>query len=205
MLVLIDESGDPGFRIAHGSTSHFVVAMVIFEDLAEAQRTSTCIGALREQLKIKPEFKFAKAADEVRTRFFEAVSGHRFGVRAIVVDKAAVQSPHLRTHTDSFYNYFLNMLLKHDGGVTQGASIKVDGSGDTEFKRELTAYLRGQLRDGQIGKFKFVDSKSDNLVQLADMCSGAILRAYRNDLRQNDVWLRALRKAGRIQDIWPFR
>jgi len=205
MLVLIDESGDAGFRIAQGSSSHFVVAMVIFDDLLEAQRTSACIGALRDQLRIKPEFKFAKAADEVRSRFFEAVCGHRFGARAIIVDKLAVQSPHLRSSTDSFYNYFLNMLLKHDDGATQGASIKIDGSGNAEFKRELTAYLRRQLRDGQIGKFKFVDSKSDNLIQLADMCSGAILRAHRNDPRRNAVWLQALRRAGRIRDLWSFR
>lgn len=205
MLVLIDESGDPGFRVVQGSTSHFVLAMVLFEDLKEAERCSRCIGELRDGLRIKPEFKFAKAADEVRNRFFAAVSQHRFEVRAIVVDKANVQSPHLRCNTDSFYNFFLNMLLKHDGGATQGASIKIDGSGDAEFKKELTTYLRRQLRDGQIGKFKFVDSKSDNLIQLADMCSGAILRAHRSDHRRDDSWLTVLRRAGRIRDIWPFR
>ena len=30
MLVLIDESGDPGFKLTKGSTQHFVAAMVIF-------------------------------------------------------------------------------------------------------------------------------------------------------------------------------
>ena len=205
MLVLIDESGDPGFRIAQGSTSHFVIAMVIFDDLKEAERAARGIAALREQLKVKPEFKFTKSGDAVRNSFFATTSDYRFRVRAIVVDKAAVQSPHLRTVTDNFYNYFLRLVLQHDGGATQGASIKIDGSGDAEFKRELTSYLRQQLRDGQIGKFTFVDSKKDSLVQLADMCSGAILRAYRNDLRQNDTWLSVLRKARRIENIWKFR
>ncbi len=32
MLVLIDESGCAGFKIAKGSTRHFVVAMVTFTD-----------------------------------------------------------------------------------------------------------------------------------------------------------------------------
>jgi len=205
VLVLIDESGDPGFRIAQGSTSHFVVAMVIFDELKEAERASKGIAALREQMRVKPEFKFAKSAENVRDNFFASVVGYRFRLRAIVVDKAAVQSPHLRTATDSFYNYFLRMLLQHDGGATQGAKIKIDGSGDAEFKKELTAYLRHQLRDGQIGKFTFVDSRKDSLVQLADMCSGAILRAYRNDLRRNNSWLTTLQKAGRVDDIWKFR
>jgi Protein of unknown function (DUF3800) len=97
------------------------------------------------------------------------------------------------------------MLLQHDGGSTQGARIKIDGSGDAEFKKELSAYLRRQVRDGQIEKFSFADSRKDNLVQLADMCSGAILRAHRNDLRQNTTWLDMLRRFGRIDDIWKFR
>ena len=205
MLVFIDESGDPGFRIAQGSTSHFVVAMVIFDDTAVAEATSKRIAALRDELRVKPEFKFAKAGHNVRAQFFQAVASFSFRVRAIVVDKAAVQSPHLRTATDSFYNYFLRMLLTHDGGATQGASVKVDGSGDAEFRKQMAAYLRGQLREGQIGKFRFVDSRSDSLVQLADMCAGAILRAHRNDLRRDDTWLGVLRRAKRIEDVWNFR
>ena len=39
MLVFIDESGDPGFLVEQGSTSVFVVAMVIFEDGAAARVT----------------------------------------------------------------------------------------------------------------------------------------------------------------------
>jgi hypothetical protein len=203
--LVIDESGDPGFRTVQGSTSHFVIAMVIFHDSKEAERVSAVIGALREKLRVKPEFKFAKSASQVRYEFFDAVRSFGFQVRAIVIDKAAVQSPHLRTVTESFYNYFLRMLLKHDGGSTQGARIKIDGSGDAEFKKELGTYLRRQLRGGQIEKFSFVDSRTDNLVQLADMCSGAILRAYRSDQRQDRTWLDMLRSAGRIDDIWKFR
>jgi hypothetical protein len=205
VLVIIDESGDPGFRIMQGSTSHFVIAMVMFDDVEEAERVSATIAALREALRVKPEFKFTKSASQVRDGFFNAISNYNFRVRAIVVDKNVVQSPHLRTVTENFYNYFLRMLLQHDGGSTQGARIKIDGSGDAEFKKELSTYLRRQLRNGQIEKFSFADSRKDNLIQLADMCSGAILRAHRSDLRQDKTWLDILRNAGRIDDIWKFR
>jgi hypothetical protein len=205
VLVIIDESGDPGFRIMQGSTSHFVIAMVMFDDVEEAERVSATIAALREALRVKPEFKFTKSASQVRDGFFNAISNYNFRVRAIVVDKNVVQSPHLRTVTENFYNYFLRMLLQHDGCSTQGARIKIDGSGDAEFKKELSTYLRRQLRNGQIEKFSFADSRKDNLIQLADMCSGAILRAHRSDLRQDKTWLDILRNAGRIDDIWKFR
>lgn len=205
MLVLIDESGDPGFRMTQGSTSHFVVAMVIFDDFETAEATSAAIGSLRRELRVKPEFKFTKVAHPVKDRFFADISRFPFRVRAILVDKSAVQSPELRTETESFYNFFLRQLLQHDGGAMQGANVKVDGSGDAEFKKELSAYLRRQLREGQIEKFTFVDSRKDNLIQLADMCAGAINRAHRNDLRRDQTWYRALGRAGRIDDLWPFR
>ncbi|MDP2952974.1 MAG: DUF3800 domain-containing protein [Chloroflexota bacterium] len=32
MLVFVDESGDPGLKLEQGSSTHFVVALVIFED-----------------------------------------------------------------------------------------------------------------------------------------------------------------------------
>lgn len=36
MLVFIDDSGDPGFKIEKGSSSVFVIALVIFDDDLEA-------------------------------------------------------------------------------------------------------------------------------------------------------------------------
>lgn len=54
-------------------------------------------------------------------------------------------------------------------------------------------------------KLRFVDSAKDDLVQLADMCAGAILRARRSDARRNDRWLAMLQTAGRIEDLWNFK
>jgi hypothetical protein len=205
VLVLIDESGDPGFRVAHGSTTHFVIAMVIFDDFGDAERTSTAVAALRHELRVKPEFKFTRLADSVRDKFFDRIGGCNFRVRALVVDKAIIHSPHLRTETDQFYRFFLRQLLDNDQNTLNGASIKIDGSGSAEFKREMGTYLRKHRCGAKIAKFRFVDSKADNLVQLADMCAGAILRSYRQEGKDNRRWRRALLKAGRIDDVWDFR
>lgn len=40
MLVFIDESGDPGFRVLKGSSACFAIALVLFEDALEAEKTS---------------------------------------------------------------------------------------------------------------------------------------------------------------------
>lgn len=203
MLVLIDESGDPGFKIAQGSTTHFVVAMVIFYDFKEAERASEIIKKALKDLKVKPEFKFSKSSDWVRDGFFTALAGCDFRVSALVVDKERIYSPNLRNNDEMFYNYFIQLLLKHDNGQLKGASIKIDGSGDREFKRELNQYLRKQVEEGKVAKIKFADSHRDVLIQLADMVAGAIARSYRTDRSDHDKWRKMLSK--KIENVWDFK
>lgn len=204
MLVLIDESGDAGFKIAKGSTSHFVVAMVIFHDFDTAEQASKAIVAVRERLRVKPEFKFNKSSYPVRDAFFEAVRPFHFSVRAVVVHKAKIYSDNLRENKELFYNYFVQLLLKHDNDVLQNARVKIDGSGDREFKQELGRYLKQQVQAGKIISVKFAESHRDNLIQLADMAAGAIARSYREDDRKHaDRWRKML--AGKIEDVWDFK
>lgn len=203
MLVLIDESGDPGFKLTRGSTPYFVVAMVIFRDYEEAERAGKAISEARERLKVKPEFKFSKCRDNIRDEFFQAVEPFDFKVRALVVIKELIYSNNLREEKDHFYNYFVKMLLHHDNDVLEGARVKIDGSGDREFKQELERYLRQQLTAGKLKSLKFADSRSDDLIQLADMAAGAIARSYRDDDRKNASRWRIMMKS-KIEDVWEF-
>lgn len=167
----------PVLEVAKGSTPHFVVAMVIFRDLKEAEQASQAIEDAREKLRIKPEFKFNKCSNQVRDGFFEVVQPFKFSVRALVVDKATIYSEGLREDKGRFYNYFVRMLLEHDGGTLQGARVKIDGSGRPRIKQELGRYLRSQSEVGKLASIKFSESHRDNLIQLADMAAGAIFRS----------------------------
>lgn len=75
--------------------------------------------------------------------------------------------------------------------------IRIDGSRNREFRRDLSRYLRSGLR-GKAVELRMTDSARDPLTQLADMCVGAIARAYR-DRQQPDPWIKMLRP--RIDDI----
>ena len=205
VLVLIDESGDPGFKLTRGSTSHFVIAMVIFQANADAERTGLAIKRLGDRLRVRPEFKFSKCCDVLRDEFFDCIAPMPFSVRGIVVDKCAITSNKLRDEKAMFYNFFVKMLLNNDNGALKGARIKIDGSGDRAFRQELNAYLRRELSQHQIQSVKFDDSRSNNLIQLADMCAGAILRGSRASPVGNVRWLQKLQKAGRIGNVWNFK
>lgn len=60
---------------------------------------------------------------------------------------------------------------------TQIMSLR-DGSGSQEFQRSLNSYLRRESGD-RIKDVRMSDSARDPLMQLADMCIGAITRAER--------------------------
>jgi Protein of unknown function (DUF3800) len=202
MLVFIDESGDPGFKVSRGSSPVFTAVLVAFRDRAQAAPTQAAISNLAARLKIKPEFKFNKCRPEVRDAFFNAVAPFDFCVRAIVVKKEKIYSPHLRTNKEAFYNFFVRSMLRFDNGLLQSAKVVSDGSGDRQFKQELAAYFRRALPKGRIEKLSFQKSESDRLVQLADMCAGAIARSYRKDRDDAKRWRGIL--APKIEDVWEF-
>lgn len=207
MLVLIDESGCPGFKLNKGSTPYFAVAMVIFNDFTIAEYASSSIKQLRENLKVKPEFKFNKSNNNTRDAFFKNIQQFNFVVKALVVNKQVIYSPILRQQKENFYNYFIRNLLEHDNNLLENATVKIDGSGNKELQRAMLSYLRAYLGKGKVNKFKIVDSKKDNLIQLADMTVGAIARSYNVNRDDNSRWLNMLKDYGRIRerDIWLFR
>jgi hypothetical protein len=134
MLVVIDESGDPGFKLTKGSTPIFVAALVAFRDPEQARATQAAIDAAAIQLRVRPEFKFSKCRDQIRDAFFDIVRPYKFCVRAIVVQKELIYSEHLRTVKEAFYSFFIKSMLKFDAGLLENARIIIDGSGDKEFR-----------------------------------------------------------------------
>ena len=200
MLVFIDESGCAGFKIARGSDPVFGIGMVIFANGTDARATEACVSSLHTKLRHPAEFKFSKCSDEVRDGFFRAVVAQPFKVRALLVRKEALSNLQRRSKPDAFYSYYIKELIRVDGGCLQGARVRIDGSRDRKFRRELSAQLRRKLGD-RIREVRTRDSARDQPTQLADMCIGAIARTGR-DRADADRWAQALRP--RIDDVRHF-
>ena len=99
-------SGDAGFDVAGGASPIFVAAMVVFTHDAAAA-TQRAIEDRDARRLPRREFKFSKCRDEVRDRFFDAVRGCDFNVRAIVVRKGRTRSPAQSAGQDRFYEFFV--------------------------------------------------------------------------------------------------
>jgi len=206
MLVFLDDSGDPGFKIGKGSSNIFVIVLIIFDDHLEAEETALKIERLRRELgkDDRFEFKFNKCSGVIRCHFLSTVADCKFRIRAIVMEKEKIYGKELRKNKESFYAYTIKTVLKHNNGTIIDARLKMDGHGERKFRREFLAYLRQELNRSDkkiIAHFEFVDSKKNVLIQLADMVAGAIYRFFSNKTDAN-IYREIIKR--REEDVWIF-
>jgi hypothetical protein len=209
MLVFLDDSGDPGFKVGKGSSPCFVIALVIFDDTLEAEKCAVAIKELRRNLGYGDahEFRFNKCSKIDRLAFLARVSPFKFRIRAILMRKSRIYGRELRRSKESFYNYTIKMVLKHSFGKIRNARLKLDGHGDRSLRRELLAYLRRELplRPGElplIADLRFTDSGENVLIQLADMVAGALRRCADGEKDDGPAYRQTI--AARIEEVWDF-
>lgn len=206
MLIFIDESGDPGFRMEKGSSSIFVISLVIFNDALEAEKTSVAIKDLRRKLKVSDlyEFKFNKTNKKFRNAFINTVSQFNFKIRAIVVRKQVIYGRRLRNDKENFYNYIIMQVLKKNGSI-KNAKLRFDKRGEKALRDQLRVYLSRELDNKNKRVFndlKFVNSKHNTLIQLADIVAGSIFSYYSD---KDKSYLQKLEEFKKVEDIWEFK
>jgi len=84
----LDESGDPGFDVANGASSHFVLALVRLPERSPLPE----MKALRQKLHLREtfEFKFHRLTSLQKRSFFAAMSQVEFIARVAVFDKTYI-------------------------------------------------------------------------------------------------------------------
>lgn len=207
MLVFIDDSGDPGFKLDKGSSKCFVISLVIFSDYLEAEKTAIAIKELRRKLGFSDyvEFKFFKSKKEVREKFLTTINSFDFKIRNLVVKKEMIKSDHLKNNKNSFYSFAIKTILKYSANSIQNAKIRIDGSGDRVFRKNFLSYLRRELNTKEkciMENCKLVDSKKDVLIQMADMVAGSIRRYHDPEVKDSKVYRKIFDK--HIEDEWLF-
>ncbi len=100
---------------------------------------------------------------------------------------------------DSLYMLVADHLFLRAEGRMKNASIFIDRISKS-FMDDFDSYLKKRLNTNIakiIGKIKHQDSRSNNLLQLADMVCGAIYRKYN---RGDDKFYKIIKK--REEDLW---
>ena len=198
MLVFIDESGDPGIK---SHLQYFIIALLIFDQPGQAIDMQNAIRALRLSLG-KQEFKFSSCKPTDRDAFFRTMAAYQFRVEAIIVDKHQIRSNALRGDPRKFYNFFLKKVLISSG--VNAARVQLDGKAGRSLKAAIHRYLNAR-NAGMVRNFQMKDSKSDELIQAADMIAGAISRSCYQNKRHHDRWHLQLKHQGKIHNLWRFK
>jgi hypothetical protein len=196
-LLFLDDSGDPGFKLNKGSTDYFVVACVIFDDPLDAEETALYLKKYKNEIGKSEtfEFKYSKTNDDIIKKALSVVSKCKFRIRAICVNKQKITSYQLIHSKEFFYNYIIAQLLEKTTYL-QNAIIKLDGHADRRYRNSARVYFRHKLNCSSIPKFSklsFVNSKSNILIQLADLIAGSVLASRRKRKPDSQEYLNIIK------------
>ena len=203
MFVYLDETGDTGFRFDRGSSRYFVITLLLIDDPIPLQ---VAVDELRQSLGFAAgnEFKFYKSSEATRWAFLRMPRRQTFTARVLVIDKHQMTRPYMQKR-DTFYNFLVQMVMRHDNGTIREAMLILDESVQSrKSKQLLTTYLRQALNANpdrrKIREVRYHRSTADNIIQATDMLSGAVYARYhRGDARYLD-YIRP-----KIGDLWEWK
>lgn len=205
-LVFIDDSGDPGFKSI--SSDNFVMAAALFIDPEVAEAVMREIGDYRKSLgwRYNHEFKFTKNPKSVVKEMLRKVSNYDFRVYAVYIEKKDFReiTPALVPFFDKekLYNWMIKELLCEIPLET--AKITIDGRSTKQHKKNMATYLRREINNNNSKKleFKFDDSVTTDLLQLADLIVGSINRSLQPSKTDSKTYISIFKdKIAKIQKI----
>lgn len=210
MHVFIDDSGDGGFKVGHGSTSHLVMSACVFREPKQLEELKRITELCKARHRFDREVKFNKTKDAFKEDYFAAIGRLQFVIRAVCIEKNGIYSGHLRSNPSAFKSHAIRQLLTHTAGTVHRAKVVVDGQDTKAFGIPDRAYLLRMANKDNIETLRdveFADSKLNVGLQLADMTAGAINAARRTHKPADQRYLDML--DGRFPfptgSLWDFR
>jgi hypothetical protein len=197
-----DESGDVSFSFEKGASRYFVVAVIA---TPEPDSLRQLLADLRQASGLPAQYEFSfhsLTSAPLRQRVFEALAGADFESWAVVVDKTTLPDPFKVMHGSDFYLYFVTELIRLiPPEKRQGATLILDEFGSpSRLKAELGRFLAARDIPRHFKKIIVRRSRSEPLIQVADLMAGAILRRdAKVDAGAHDY------VAGKLNQVLEFR
>jgi hypothetical protein len=175
-----DEAGDTSFRFDRGATRHFVIALI---GVSQPDTLREALRRLRRQCNLSSQYEFSfhdTTSARLRTALWEMMPQLDFCIWAIIADKKRLSDAFLAMQSRSLYVFFATEAIRlipepeREGGIL--LLDEFDRSGKTLAEVKRTLKLRN-IRRG-FRKIRACRSHSEDLVQIADLAAGSILRRY---------------------------
>ena len=173
-----DEAGDVSFSFDKGASRYFVVAAIATANPDELRQR---LVDLRQNSGLPREYEFkftALSSASLRRRVFESLALAEFDAWAVVVDKTTLSDPFRVMHGLDLYVYFVTELIQLIPSVKRdGATLILDEFGSAaQLRTELRRFMTARGIPRHFKRVLAMRSRSEGLIQIADLMAGAILR-----------------------------
>jgi hypothetical protein len=193
-----DESGDVSFAFDKGASRYFVVAAistVMPDDLRQSLINFRNQARLAEEY----EFKFNRVTTTtLRRRVFTLLAEQDFECWAVIADKTTLADTFRVMHGLDVYLYFVSELITLIPGFQrEHATLILDEFGSSRQTRmELRRVLKARGVQPGFHQTRTARSRSEPLLQIADLCAGAI--SHRDTKGQFDAYSLVEHKIKRV-------
>ncbi|MCZ2121083.1 MAG: DUF3800 domain-containing protein [Anaerolineales bacterium] len=173
-----DEAGDASLNFEKGASRYFVVALVGTQDADELR---SVLEDLRKRENYTKGFEFhfnALTTKKLREKTLSALQAANFKAWALIVDKTTIPEPLRILDGMDFYLYLVTELVDRIPlKVREKGTLILDEVGSANValvKLKRMFKVRG-IRH-RFSRVFFRRSRSEDLIQVADLVAGAILR-----------------------------
>lgn len=183
MKIAIDESGDTGRKLWHGSSKWFILAAAIVPESAPGCGiTCQAVDSYRRLFTDQEELHFSHNSHVEHLDFLHYMHDKDFVWASVVVDKRQLllKKPFVLSNKMALLEYAFEHLFSQLQPWLDDPIVLMDSSGSHHFNQALGHHLL-RLYGGKsmedihkIRQVKAVDSAHEPLVQLADYIAGAI-------------------------------
>jgi hypothetical protein len=178
-----DEAGDVGFAFDKGASRYFVVAMIATSS-PDALRQVLADVRQVSGLASRYEFRFhTLSSGKLRERVLSALAEADFEGWALIADKTTLPDSFKVMHRLDFYLYFVTELIQLvPSEKREDATLILDEFGSPDqVRKELRRFMTLRAIPRHFRKVEVRRSRSEPLIQVADLVAGSVLRRDTKD------------------------
>ncbi len=174
-----DESGDVSFNFEKGASRYFVMALIATD---QPQTLRQRLEETRRELNLPAGYEFGfnamGSSAVLRRKVFSTLQKADFSSWAIIVDKTTLPVLFKTIRRLDFYLFFVTELLTAiPVEQREGATLILDEfGGEPNLPLEFRRYMKKRNIPRHFNRVLTKRSKSEPLIQIADLVAGAILR-----------------------------
>lgn len=173
-----DEAGDVSFNFGKGASRYFVMAVIGTTEPTQLRQTLTNI---RDEFELPAAYEFNfndLSSVQLRRHVFQALRRADFEAWALVVDKSLLPEPLRLIRRLDFYLFCITELLQSiPAAQREKATLILDEfGGEPELPLQFRRYMKRRNIPRHFSRVLTKRSKSEPLIQVADLMAGAVLR-----------------------------